>query len=222
MQRMHNHTETSSGPQTTGAVLHSGARYDHLSGLLGTGMNGRNSRMVIEMARIKPGDRVLDVGCGTGNLTLTAKNSTGPSGAVYGIDASQEMIAAAREKARRTGYEAVFEIGLIEQIPYPEATFDVVINRLVMHHLPDDLKRQALAEIMRVLKPGGLLFIADFQPPANPILNQILLALVGHRMMQSNVQALPPMLKESGFVDVTSGPTRSAVLAFVSGRKPAG
>jgi len=216
---MDNQTKTSSGPQTTGAVLHMGARYDHLSGLLGTGVNGRNSKMIIEMAKIKPGDKVLDVGCGTGSLTLTAKSYAGPSGSVYGIDASPEMIDAARKKAQRTGWEAVFEIGLIEKIPYPDATFDVVINRLVIHHLPDDLKRQAFAEILRVLKPGGLFFIADFKPPANPLLAHVALALVGYRMMQTNVRVIPSMLKETGFVDVTSGPTNSAFLSFVSGKK---
>ncbi len=220
MHEIDNQHPAGSGPETRGAVLHTGARYDHMSGLLGTGVNGRNSRMVVEMAQIKPGDQVLDLGCGTGSLTLTAKGYTGPTGAVYGIDASPEMIEAAQNKARQSGNEVIFEIGLIEKIPYPEATFDVVINRLVMHHLPDDLKRQGLAEILRVLKPGGRLFIADFNPPANPVLAQIILSLVGHRMMKSNVQALPPMLKEAGFVDITSGPTRSAVLAYIKGRKP--
>ncbi len=220
MHRMNNQPKTDHGPQTTGAVLHTGARYDHFSRLLGTGVNGRNSKMIVEMARIKPGDRVLDVGCGTGSLTLTARSYAGSSGSVYGIDASPEMIEAAQEKAVQSGLEAVFEIGLIENIPYPEATFDIVINRLVMHHLPDDLKRKGMAEILRVLKPGGLFFIADFNPPANPFLTHVLLALVGHRMMQSNVRALSPILREAGFVEVASGPTRSAVLAFVSGRKP--
>ena len=220
MHSMKHHQKVNSGPQTTGAVLHMGARYDHFSRLLGTGVNGRNSKMVIEMARIKPGDQVLDVGCGTGSLTLTAKTYAGSTGSVYGIDASPEMIQTAQQKARQTGIDAEFEIGLIEKIPYPDATFDVVVNRLVMHHLPDDLKRQGIAEILRVLKPGGRFFIADFNPPANPILTHMILALVGHRMMQSNVSILPAMLKEKGFVDVTSGPTRSAVLAYVSGMKP--
>lgn len=220
MHRIEKQPNVNNGPKTTGTVLHSGSSYDHFSGLLGTGINGRNSKMIIEMAQIQPGNMVLDIGCGTGSLSLTAKHYTGPSGSVFGIDASPEMIATAREKAQRMGYEAVFEVGLIEQLPYPEASFDVVINRLVMHHLPDDLKRQGVAEILRVLKPGGLLFIADFQPSTNPVLSHIILALVGHPMMQSNIKALPPILNEAGFVDVASGPTKSAVLAFVRGKKP--
>ena len=221
MHRLHNDPKTRSGPETTGATIHKASQYDIHTGLMGLGVNRSNSRMIIEMAKIKPGDKVLDVGCGTGNLTLTAKRYAGASGSVYGIDASPEMIEVARKKARRSGSEAVFEVGLIEKIAYPDATLDVVISRLVIHHLPDGLKRQGFAEILRVLKPGGLFFLADFNPPTNPVLAHIISALVGHRMMmQSNVWGIPPMLTETGFVDVASGPTRSAFLAFVSGKKP--
>ncbi len=210
-----------SGPQTTGATLHKASQYDIHTNLMGLGVNGSNSRMVVEMAKIKPGDKVLDIGCGTGNLTLTAKKYAGPSGSAYGIDASPEMIEEARKKAKRSGLEAVFQIGLIEKIPYPDATFDIVINRLVIHHLPEDLKRRGLAEMLRVLKPGGRLFLVDFNPPANPILKHVVTALVGHRMMQasSDVENIPPLLTEAGFVEVASGPTRSPFLAFVSGKK---
>jgi ubiquinone/menaquinone biosynthesis C-methylase UbiE len=220
MHRMHNTPKTTSGPETTGITLHWASQYDIFTGLMGLGVNRPNSRMVVELAKIKPGDKVLDVGCGTGNLTLTAKTVAGASGSVYGIDPSPEMIDVARKKARRIGSEAVFDIGVVEKIAFPEATFDVVISRLVIHHLPGDLKRQGFAEIFRVLKPGGLFLLADFNPPANPILNHVTSALVGPQMMQSNVQGIPPMLAEAGFVEVASGPTRSAFLAFVSGKKP--
>lgn len=221
MHRMHIDPRTSSSPETTGATLHQASQYDFHTSLMGLGVNRSNSRMVIEMAKVKPGDKVLDVGCGTGSLTLTAKRYAGASGSVYGIDASPEMIEVARRKAKRSGSEAVFEVGLIEKIAYPEAIFDVVISRLVIHHLPDDLKRRGFVEIFRVLKPGGLLFLADFKPPTHPVLAHVVTALVGHKMMmQSNVGSIPPMLTEAGFVAVASGPTRSAFLAFVSGKKP--
>jgi ubiquinone/menaquinone biosynthesis C-methylase UbiE len=221
MHRMHNSPTTKSGPETTGATIHWTPPYDIFAGLLGLGVNGPNSRQIVEMAKIKPGDKVLDVGCGTGDLTLTARKYAGALGSAYGIDASPEGIDIARKKAKRSGSEAVFEVGLIEKIAYPDATFDVVISRLVIHHLPDDLKRQGFREIYRVLKPGGHVFLADFRPPTNPVLAHVSSALIKHRMMQSNVWGIPPVLTETGFVDVTSGPTRSAFLAFVSGKKPA-
>jgi ubiquinone/menaquinone biosynthesis C-methylase UbiE len=218
---MKNTPKTSSGPQTNGATLHQASQYDICASLLGMGVNRRSSRMIIEMAHIKAGDRVLDVGCGTGGLTLTAKAYAGISASVYGIDASQEMIEVARNNAKRSNLEAVFEVGLIEKIDQPEASFDVIISRLVMHHLPVDVKRRGFAEILRVLKPGGRIFLVDFNPPRNPVLFHVISALIGHgTMMQSSVQDLLPLLAEAGFEDVTSGSTRSALLAFASGTKP--
>ncbi len=217
---MHSQARSASAPETTGQVLRQAGRYDFFSRLVGLGVNQSNSRMVVERAGIKPGDSVLDVGCGTGNLTLTAKAYAGPTGSVNGIDASPEMISQARTNAQRTGLNAVFEIGLIEKIPYPAASFDMVINRLMIHHLPDDLKRRGLAEILRVLKPGGSLFIADFKAPSNTLLGHLALAFSRHRRMQTDVWGLVQMVNEAGFVEVDSGPTRSALLAFVSGKKP--
>jgi ubiquinone/menaquinone biosynthesis C-methylase UbiE len=221
MHQTHNYSENRRGPKTKGATLHKASQYDFHTRLMGLGVNQPNSKMVIRMAKIKSGDKVLDVGCGSGNLTLTAKRYAGSSGSVHGIDASPEMIEVARKKAKQSGANAIFDVGLIEKLPFPEATFDVVISRLVIHHLPDDLKRQGFAEIFRVLKPGGIFFLADFQSPKDPILAHVTALLMGHpMMMQSNVSSLPPMLLEAGFADVSSGPTQSLFLAFVSGRKP--
>lgn len=220
MHRINNAPTMQNGPETAGTTIHWASRYDLFTTLIGLGANGANSRMVIDLAHIQPGDSVLDAACGTGSLTLTAKSTAGPNGKVHGIDAAPEMIDLARKKASRSGVEVVFDVGLIEQIAFPDASFDVVISRLAIHHLPDDLKRRAFGEILRVLQPGGHLLIADFKPPTNPILNHITSALVGGHMMQTDVWSLPPMLASAGFVEVSSGPTRSAFLAFVSGKRP--
>lgn len=220
MHRMRNEPRAGQGPETAGRTLHWAGEYDIFSRLMGMGANARNSRMVVELAGIRPGESVLDVACGTGNLTLTAKTYAGPGGRVHGIDASPEMIAVARKKAEQSGNAVVFDVGLAEKLAFPDAAFDVVISRLAMHHLPDDLKRAAFAEMLRVLKPGGRVLIADFVQPTNHFLSHIVSALVGPNMMQTSAWNLPPMLKEAGFVDVSAGPTRSGFLAFVSGRKP--
>ncbi len=222
MHETRNSHEAKNGPETAGAVIHWTSPHDIFFGLMGLGANGANSRMIVEMAKTKLGDKVLDVGCGTGDLTLTAASYVGKSGSAYGIDASPEGIDLAQTKARRTGSEAVFDVGLMEKIPYPESSFDIVISRLVIHHLPGDLKGRGIAEVYRVLKPGGLVFLADFKPPTNEVLAHLVTALLGHKvMMQSNLEDILPTLKKTGFVDVSSGPTRSALLAFVNGKKPA-
>ncbi|MGZ6316555.1 MAG: methyltransferase domain-containing protein [Anaerolineales bacterium] len=221
MHKMHNEPRIKGGPQTAGSTIHWASQYDLFTGLMGMGVDRSNSRMVIELAKIKPGDKVLDVACGTGNLTLTAQSYAGPGGKVYGIDAAPEMIEVARQKAARLRPEVVFDVGLAEKLAFPDATFDVVISRLAIHHLPEDLKRQAFAEILRVLKPGGHLLIADFNPPANPVLAHVASALVGTHMMQTEIRGVLPLLTAAGFVEVTWGPTRSAFLAFAGGKKPA-
>lgn len=220
MHRVHDDRKRSSGPETSGVTLHQTTRYDLFAGLMGLGVNRRNSRMIIELAQVKPGDKLLDVGCGTGNLTLTASRYAGAAGSACGIDPSPEMIQAARKKAERRGVEVDFRVGLIERIAYPEGTFDVIVSRLVIHHLPEDLKRKGFAEVFRVLRPGGLFLLADFHPPANRLLARVVSALVGHAMMQTDVRDIPPMLAEAGFVQVASGPMRAGFLAFVRGRKP--
>ena len=80
MHRIHNEPKAGNGPETTGLTLHWAPQYDIFSSLMGMGANRPNSRMVIELAKVKSGDKVLDVGCGTGSLTLTAKTSAGANG----------------------------------------------------------------------------------------------------------------------------------------------
>ncbi len=221
MHRMRNEPRIKGGPETTGKTIHWAGEYDLFSRLMGMGANARNSRIVVELAGIQPGESVLDVACGTGSLSLTAASYAVPGGKVYGIDASPEMIAVAQRKAAGSDSPVTFQVGLAEKLDFPEASFDVVISRLAIHHLPDDLKRAAFAEMLRVLKPGGRVLLADFVQPSNHVLNHLTAVIVGPGMMKTDTWKLPPMLSDAGFVDVRSGPTRSSFLGFVSGRKAA-
>ncbi len=220
MNRLHNKPGIQEGPQTAGHTLHQASHYDLFEGLLGLGVGGSNSRMVVDLAKIRTGDQVLDVACGTGSLTLTAQASAGPDGKVYGIDASPEMIDFAKRRAARAASPVIFQLGLAEKLDFPDSTFDVVISRLAIHHLPDDLKRRAFTEILRVLKPGGHLLIADFRRPDNPLLSLLVSPFIGGHMLQTDVRSLPPMVSSAGFVEVSTGPTRSSLMDFVSGKKP--
>ena len=151
---------------TKGLILSGGWRYDLTEWLIDPFMFRGQLRVLrrrtLDLARLQPGDVVLDVGCGTGTLALDMAQRVGSAGRVAGIDPSAQQIGRAHAKAARRRLPIEFQIGVIEQLPFPEQTFDVVLSTLMMHHLPAPLKRQGLAEIARVLKPGGRLIIADF------------------------------------------------------------
>jgi len=203
-------------PETRGVVIHWALPYDALFDR----MLRPSEASICNLAQVKPGNKVLDIGCGSGRLTIAAQNWVGPTGEALGIDPSQEMIKTAREKAARVGSAAKFEVGLVEAIPYPDATFDVVLSRLVLHHLPGDLKQRGLAEMRRVLKADGLCLVVDFEPPKSPILHHLVENLLSPVMAQINVRDYLPILVEAGFTEVETGPTSSKLLSFVRGRSP--
>jgi ubiquinone/menaquinone biosynthesis C-methylase UbiE len=165
------HRHSSSGEastkETKGLVLNQGWRYDLMEWFHDTfsfrGKFRELRQRTASLARLQPGDAVLDVGCGTGTLAMEVARRVGRAGRVAGVDPGTEQIARARSKAARRNVPIEFQIGVIEQLPFPDQTFDVVFSTLMMHHLPASLKRQGLAEIARVLKPGGRLVIADFK-----------------------------------------------------------
>lgn len=111
-----------------------------------------------------------------------------------------------------------FQVGLVEDIPFPDGEFDVVLSRLVLHHLPDDLKRRGVAEMRRVLKPGGRFLAVDFTPPTHPWLRGLVTLLIGHHeMMRSDIRKLSPILEEAGFTGIEVGKTRHSLFSFVRG-----
>lgn len=168
MHSFSRHRHSPSGEaETKGLVLNNGWRYD-----LGEwfhdifsfhGMFRKLRQRTVDLACIQAGEAVLDVGCGTGTLVLEVAHRVGRAGRVVGVDPGAQQIARARAKAARRNLPVEFQIGVIEQLPFSDQTFDVVFSTLMMHHLPAPLKRRGLSEIARVLKPGGRLVIADFK-----------------------------------------------------------
>lgn len=145
-------------------------RYDLEMWARTLGREGAFRREIVELARIRAGERVLDLGCGTGALTLAAKRRVGPQGVVHGVDPSDEMIARARRKARRARLEVGFATGTAQELPLADSSVDAVVAALVLHHLPHDEVLRSLGEIRRVLVRGGR-FLAvdiDLDDPSNP------------------------------------------------------
>src|SRR5512145_2041123 len=140
--------------QTRGIVMNWGGFYDLVMWFLTLGRENALRRQIADLIGYQPGEKVLDVGCGTGSLALVAKERVSSAGSVHGIDPAPRQIARARAKASRQGLSANFQLGVIEKLPFPDRTFDVVQSTFMIDHVPADLQRQGFKEIARVLKPG--------------------------------------------------------------------
>ena len=224
---MLHHTHTSEQPaQTEGTLIRWAPYYDLTVNLVTLGRARGLRKATVEQALIKSGDTVLDVGCGTGEVTLLAKTHA-KNGKVYGIEPAPEMIAVARQKAARKGLDIDFRVGVIEDLPFGDSSIDVVTSSLMMHHLPEDLKVRGLAEIHRVLrspdpasgKPGGRLLIADFMRPTGSFLNHLFIAFTRHQGLQSGIEDLQKLLKAAGFGQITQVDKTVLLIGFVRAEK---
>ena len=119
--------------------------------------------MIAELADVQPGNHVLDVSCGTGTLVSLLASCAGPDGRVVGIDLSGPMLDVARRKVRARQVE--FLLGNAEELPFEDTTFDRVTISLAIHEMNRRGRRNALAQMLRVLKPDGLLVVADMRKP---------------------------------------------------------
>jgi ubiquinone/menaquinone biosynthesis C-methylase UbiE len=126
---------------------------------------------VLELAALKGDEHLLDAGCGTGMMALRIVTRY-PGCMVQGIDVSPKMIAAARREAKAQGLAVDFRVGSILALPFPGSSFDGVITNIMYHHLDLAEKRQAVAEIARVLKAGGRYVSAEFGPRAQNALQR--------------------------------------------------
>ena len=206
---MHHQSQQTAGTapvETKGKVIRWARFYDLATWLLTFGQEPGIRRMTIELAAIREGERVLDVGCGTGTLAIAARRPAGPAGEVHGIDPSAEMIAVAREKAAKAGVDAQFQTAVMEKLPYPDGHFDVVLSSLMLHHLPADVKRAGFAEVNRVLKPGGRFLAIDLAGSGGHF-GHILQALGLHKT-EGGLGEAPDMLREASFEDVELGRTK--------------
>jgi ubiquinone/menaquinone biosynthesis C-methylase UbiE len=202
---------------TTGRVLHWAAGYDLLVWLLTHGRDRALRETLVGLARLTDGERVLDVGCGTGSLAIVAKRHVGATGEVVGIDASPPMVARARAKTRRAGIDVSFKDGVAEALPFPDAQFDVVLSTMMLHHLPRKARQECAREIRRVLRPGGRVLVVDFGQAQD---RRGLLAHF-HRHGHVDPRNIVSLLEEAGFRVMESGAVGISSLQFVLATFPA-
>jgi ubiquinone/menaquinone biosynthesis C-methylase UbiE len=191
---------------------------------------------LVEETLIAPGHTVLDLGCGTGTLAVLIKQRY-PQAHVVGLDIDPRVLEQAARKARGAGLQLDFTQASGGALPYPSAHFDRVVSSLMLHHLSREQKERALSEVWRVLKPDGLLCVADFGRPHTRYTRSVALVLRHFEQVADNIDGLLPSLAEQagfgqveeraryatifGTITVLRGSKRSTAEAPVAATDPA-
>ena len=186
-------------------------------------------RLAIERARLRAGEEVLDLGCGTGTLALMA-HAEQPGATIVGLDADPAILRRARAKAGAADVRIDFHEGLSNKLLFEDGRFDAVLSTLFFHHLSDDDKRATATEVLRVLAPGGRLVVADLGRPQDPAMRVAVAATVqlldGRPTTSLNVAGgLPRLLADAGFEPVTVTDrlrTPIGTIELVSAGRPSG
>lgn len=181
---------------------------------------------LIEQVALRPGERTLDVGAGTGTLAIRLARRE-PGARVVGLDADPDILAIARRKAADAGAAIELVEAMSTAMPFEDGSFDKVVSTLFFHHLDPGGKRTTLAEVARVLRPGGELHVGDWGPPADPLQAALFLPVRifdGFAVTADNRRgALPDLFEEAGMTGVrVEGRLRTALgtLELLRARKP--
>jgi ubiquinone/menaquinone biosynthesis C-methylase UbiE len=185
-------------------------------GILSLGREKKFRQTALELVSIEPGMNILDVGCGTGSLSVGAKQNLGNNGRVVGIDPSSIMIDLARQKAEKAGVEVDFQVGVIENLEFNDDQFDLVLSSLMMHHLTDELKESGLQEVHRVLKPGGTLLIIELDPGAFSLASLV----HGHSaQLSAELEETRRIMERLGIVHLENGGIGFRGFSYLKGTK---
>lgn len=158
-------------------------------------------RQLVGLADLQPADRVLEVGCGTGNLALLVKRLH-PSVDVVGIDPDGRALARARRKAHRRNLTVGLHRGLAQDLPFPDGSFDRVVSAFMFHHLAPGVKADALREARRVLAGSGTLHLVDFGGATERSDGFAARMQRRSKLMADNLGGrIPQLMSEAGFLE---------------------
>jgi ubiquinone/menaquinone biosynthesis C-methylase UbiE len=184
--------------------------YDPLTHLLGA---RARRQVLIDRADLRAGQRVLDIGCGTGSLAIALKRGQ-PELQVVGLDPDPRALERAERKAARARVQVQFERGFGDALPYADATFARVFSSFMLHHLQPDAQLRLLEDALRVLEPAGSLHLIDFAREPHRL-------LFGRDMLGAEDGARD--LRQAGFVDVRVEPQKRWLfqrVVYWTGRRP--
>jgi len=187
--------------------------YDRYMKRITLGREDALRRMTVNLAGVKPGDCVLEIGCATGSLSLAAKRQAGPTGKVVGIDIIPGMIDVSRNKASQAGLDVTFQLSNIEDLPFPDKNFDVVMCSFMIFHMSEKVRNKGIKEIYRVLKPKGILLVLDLALPTKTVSRRILKLFLGF-MLKHELKELQPIMESSGFSQIEISQAKYRVLGL--------
>ena len=178
--------------------------YDPLVSLLG---GDRARRDLIGQAEITPGQRILDIGCGTGTLAIMLGRSH-PDVEVIGLDPDPKALRRAKSKATRAGVSLKLDQGFADELPYTQDSFDRVFSSFMFHHLEEENREKALREVLRVLKPQGsfhlLDFVGDHEHGSHGLFSHGLLSRLIHstdRLKDNSEARIVQLMRQAGFTN---------------------
>lgn len=157
---------------------------------------------LLEEAHIRPGQKVLDFGCGTATLAIMAKLKH-PEATIVGLDVDENVLSIAKKKIAKQGVDIRIDIYDGFNLPYEAESFDSVISSFVFHHLSTEQKKDIMKQIYLILKPGGSVYILDFGVPASMLAKGVMYIFSLFESMDDNVRGLiPEYMINAGFVDM--------------------
>jgi ubiquinone/menaquinone biosynthesis C-methylase UbiE len=133
--------------------------YDLITKLMGA---DHARQVLLRHANLSPNQQILDIGCGTGTFVVMAKQLY-PSTNIIGLDPDPKALARASQKAAKARVSVQFDRGFADVLQYPSASFDLIFSSFMFHHLERSDREKTLREVARVVKPGGLFLLLDFE-----------------------------------------------------------